>query len=151
MPPIFLVIYAFGLIWLVYAGWRAFRRERERKQRQLEVEARYPVGEALIFRGTYIYHWEIERFEWLPEGEEPPVGWSDYKCKLEIPFEGGWTWMQEVMEEHGGSARAASGESFDIEFLGRILEIGHFGHLGICRYRIEMLELLSVKRKRGCQ
>ncbi|WP_295613783.1 hypothetical protein [Chamaesiphon sp. GL140_3_metabinner_50] len=93
----------------------------------------FSIGSERTFIGKYISHWEIPRFEMM-----------SVNFQLDIPFEGGWDWLTEAL----GNPTTRDGYSgkFDLEFRGKIVEQGAFGHMGICSYRIEVLEVLSVSR-----
>jgi hypothetical protein len=93
----------------------------------------FPIGSEQIFTGVYISHWEIPRFEMML-----------VNCQLDIPFEGGWDWLTEALENP--TTRDGYAGTFNLEFRGKIIEKGTFGHMGMCRYRIEVLEILSVSR-----
>ena len=93
----------------------------------------FPIGEERIFLGVYVSHWEIPRFEMM-----------SVNCELDILFEGGWDWLTEAL----GNPTTRDGYSgkFDLKFRGMIIDRGAFGHMGMCHYRIEVLEILSVSR-----
>ncbi len=92
----------------------------------------FPIGEERIFSGVYISHWEIPRFEMM-----------SVNCQLDIPFEGGWDWLTEALENP--TTREDYSGKFDLKFRGRIIDRGAFGHMGMCHYRIEVIEILAVK------
>jgi hypothetical protein len=93
----------------------------------------FPIGAERIFSGVYIYHWEIPCFRLM-----------SVDCQLDIPFEGGWDWLTEAL----GNPTTRDGYlgQFDLKFRGKIIDRGAFGHMGMCSYRIEVLEILSVSR-----
>ncbi|WP_310482709.1 hypothetical protein [Chamaesiphon sp. VAR_48_metabat_403] len=93
----------------------------------------FSLGEERIFSGVYISHWEIPRFRLM-----------SVDCQLDIPFEGGWDWLTEALENP--TTRDDCSGKFDLEFRGMIIEKGHFGHIGMCSYRIEVIEILTVDR-----
>jgi hypothetical protein len=95
------------------------------------IDRKFPIGEERIFIGKYISHWEIARFEML-----------SINFQLDIPSEGGWDWLIQAL----GNPTTRSGYSgtFDLKFRGKIVEKGCFGHMGICAYRIEVIEILSA-------
>ena len=94
---------------------------------------KFPIGQELIFEGKYISHWEIPRFELM-----------SVHCQLDIPFEGGWDWLLTALGNP--SIRADYSGTFDLSFRGKVVEKGRFGHMGLCTYRIEVIEILSVER-----
>jgi hypothetical protein len=100
------------------------------------IQDRFPLGEERIFTGKYISHWEIARFELM----------SAVNCQLDIPLEGGWDWLVEVLGNP--TTRAEYSGTFDLSFRGKIVEKGSFGHRGICAYRIEVIEILSATQIR---
>ena len=94
----------------------------------------YPVGYIGLFVGLFIPHWEVGRFVWFIDGTNTERwGSSGNCCKL-------------VVDD---SALASAGVRVNkgrddapaqyISFRGEILEIGSFGHAGICRYRIKVV------------
>jgi hypothetical protein len=93
----------------------------------------FPIGAERIFIGKYISHWEIARFEIMSAN-----------CQLDIPFEGGWDWLIEALGNP--ATRDGYTGTFNLEFRGKLVEKGCFGHMGICSYRIEVIEILSVDR-----
>jgi hypothetical protein len=97
-------------------------------------QEKFPIGAERIFSGVYMSHWEIPHFRLM-----------SVNCQLDIPFEGGWNWLTEAL----GSPTTRDGYSgkFDLEFRGKIIEKGHFGHMGMCSYRIEVIEILRVERR----
>jgi hypothetical protein len=101
------------------------------------IQAEFPIGIERIFTGTYISHWEVARFELM----------SSVNCQLDIPFAGGWDWLVESLENP--TTRSGYSGTFDLSFRGKMLEKGFFGHMGICDYRIEVIEILSATRLTG--
>jgi hypothetical protein len=95
----------------------------------------FPIGKECIFVGQYISHWELAHFAWS-------VHMLTINCELDIPYEGGWNWRIEGLGYP--STREAMSGVFDLKFRGKILETGFFGHMGLCSYRIEVIEILSV-------
>jgi hypothetical protein len=93
---------------------------------------KFPLGEERIFTGKYISHWEIATFELM----------SSVNCQLDIPLEGGWDWL--VVALGNPTTREEYSGTFDLSFRGKIVEKGIFGHMGICTYRIEVIEILSA-------
>lgn len=100
--------------------------------RDLTLE-KFPIGEEHIFSGIYPSHWEIPRFRLM-----------SIDCQLDIPIEGGWNWLVAGLENP--TTRDGYSGTFNLEFRGKIVERGAFGHMGICCYRIEVIEILSVKQ-----
>ena len=94
---------------------------------------KFPIDAERIFTGKYISHWEISRFEMM-----------SVNFQLDIPFEDGWDWLTEALENL--TTREGYSGEFALKFRGKLVEKGHFGHMGICSYRIEVIEILSVKR-----
>ena len=97
------------------------------------IQDKFPIGQEWIFKGKYISHWEIPSFELM-----------SVHCQLDIPFEGGWDWLLTALGNP--SIRADYSGTFDLSFRGKIVEKGSFGHMGLCTYRIEVIEILSVAR-----
>jgi hypothetical protein len=93
----------------------------------------FPIGKERIFLGVYISHWEIPHFRLM-----------SVNCQLDILFAGGWDWLIEALDNP--TTREDYSGKFDIEFRGKIVDRGTFGHMGMCHYRIEVLEILSVSR-----
>jgi hypothetical protein len=94
---------------------------------------KFPLGEERIFTGKYISHWEIARFQIVSAN-----------CQLDMPDACGWDWL--VVALGNPTTRAEYSGTFDLEFRGKIVERGQFGHKGMCTYRIEVMEMLSVKQ-----
>jgi hypothetical protein len=65
-------------------------------------------------------------------------------CQLDIPDACGWDWLAPALGNP--TTRAEYSATFDLEFRGKIVERGQFGHKGMCAYRIEVIEMLSVKQ-----
>jgi hypothetical protein len=97
------------------------------------MQEKFPIGAERIFSGVYISHWEIPRFRLM-----------SVDCQLDIPFEGGWDWLTEALGNP--TTRDGCSGKFDLKFRGKIIEQGHFGHMGMCSYRIEAIEILAVDR-----
>ncbi len=93
----------------------------------------FPIGAERIFRGKYLSHWEVARFEIM-----------SVNCQLDIPYEGGWGWLIEAL----GNPTTRDGHTgtFNLKFRGKLVEKGYFGHMGVCSYRIEVIEILAVDR-----
>jgi hypothetical protein len=107
------------------------------------IQNEFPVGKECIFVGKYISHWEIGGFEWFLD-EQPSREWDKrVMCELDIPFEGGWDWRKEFLGNP--KTREEWYGTFDLTFRGKIVGQGLFGHMGMCSYRIEVIEILSVK------
>jgi hypothetical protein len=94
---------------------------------------KFPIDEERIFSGAYISHWEIPCFRLM-----------SVDCQLDIPFEGGWDWLVEALDYP--TTRDGHTGTFNLKFRGKLVEKGCFGHMGMCHYRIEVLEILSVSR-----
>jgi hypothetical protein len=112
------------------------------------IQREFPIGKECVFTGKYVSHWEIARFVWfidglIPSNWENPFN-SGLNCELVIPFEGGWSWRVEALSNP--STREGWSGIFDLTFRGKILEKGCFGHIGICSYRVEVVEILAVKK-----
>lgn len=103
------------------------------------VAKEFPIGKEAIFTGRYFSDSENPRFNWHKDGKD----WTSQclRCQLIIPYEGGWTWLTDVSGPEPGRGDATA---FDLEFRGKISEKGSFGDNGGCRYKIEVLEILSV-------
>jgi hypothetical protein len=142
--PFFLISLAIlgGLLSLgISLGNLSYKTLKKIRERSLEdaAEARFPLGAEAIFRGRYLVHWDTPSFTWDRDGNI----WNhrNLRCELVIPYEGGWKWMKEGLGPHW----ARNGfQIFEIEFRGKIIEKGSFGNRGICRYRIEVMEMLSA-------
>jgi hypothetical protein len=121
---------------------------RQHKAVEESIQNIFPVGTEYIFTGKYTSHWEVARFEWLNHGIQLNQGRASHSwdttfwCELDIPCEGGWDWCQEALRYP--TTREGWSGTFDLTFRGKILERGCFGHMGICSYRIEVMEILSV-------
>jgi hypothetical protein len=96
------------------------------------IQDKFPIAAERIFTGKYISHWEIPRFELM----------SSVNCQLDIPFEGGWDWLVEGL--NNPTTRSDYSGTFNISFRGKMLESGCFGHMCTCSHRIEVIEILSV-------
>ena len=94
---------------------------------------KFPIGAERIFTGKYISHWEIPRFEMM-----------SVNFQLDIPIAGGWDWLTAALGNP--ITREDCTGTFEIEFKGKIIEQGYFGHMGMCSYRIEVIEILRVER-----
>jgi hypothetical protein len=92
----------------------------------------FPIGQERIFTGRYISHWEIGGFHWD----------KGFVCQLEMPLAGGWDWLWQALNYP--QTRAECAGEFDFSFRGKILEEGHVGHMGMCSYRIEVIEILTA-------
>lgn len=97
------------------------------------VERHYPVGKPADFDGTFIVHWEVSRFDWNARGRQPKWGEGLF-CQLEWP---NGIPQQFIVNDRG------RGNAFHLQFRGRVLEYGHFGHKGMCSYRV-MVEEASL-------
>ncbi len=133
-----LLIGCFALLWL-WMEWDNYFRKRPLEE---AVEKEFPIGEEAIFKGCYVSHWEIPAFTWDKDGDI----WNrdNLQCQLIISYEGGWDWLVDTFDRdtfRGGF------ETFEIEFRGKIIEKGRFGHMGLCRYRVEVLEMLSARHR----
>jgi hypothetical protein len=108
------------------------------------IQNEFPIGEEFVFVGTYVSHWEIGRFIW-DKDQSGALSQSDagISCELHIPFEPGWDWLVAALGYP--TTREGRAGKFHIRFRGKILEKGCFGHMGICAYRIEVIEMLTVK------
>jgi hypothetical protein len=109
-----------------------FRRSEWEPQKEITaaILIDFPIGQERIFTGKYISHWEIGGFNWD----------QGFACQLEIPMAGGWDWRWQGLN-YPQTREELTGE-FDLSFRGKILEEGHFGHMGMCSYRIEVIEIL---------
>jgi hypothetical protein len=114
-----------------------FKRNESNRIEAIEesIQNEFPIGKECIFTGQYISHWELAHFAWS-------VQTLMLNCELDIPYEGGWNWRIEGLG-YPATREALSGV-FDLKFRGKILETGFFGHMGLCSYRIEVIEILSV-------
>jgi len=108
------------------------------------IEREFPMGEEAIFTGCYVSNQEIAIFTWDKSGA---VWNKDHlKCELVFPHEDSGNWLTEVPDPDP----VRSGfKTFEVEFRGKIIEKGRFGHVGMCRYRIEVLEILSARQRSG--
>jgi hypothetical protein len=108
------------------------------------IQNEFPIGEEFVFVGTYISHWEIGRFIW-DKDQSVALSQSDagISCELHISFEQGWDWLVAALGYP--MTREARAGKFHIRFRGKILEKGCFGHMGICTYRIKVIEMLTVE------
>ena len=117
-----------------------------RRRLEESIEAEYPIGKEAVFTGHYLSHWEVARFDWYKDGVAWR-GWNiDLMCELVIPDPDGWKWLTDVVGENPGFDSSAE---FEMTFRGKIIEKGRFGHKGICRYRVEVWEMLSVQEVRS--
>jgi hypothetical protein len=114
-----------------------FNRNESNRMKAIEesIQNEFPIGRECIFAGQYISHWELAHFAWS-------VHKRTLRCELDIPYKGGWDWRKEGLGYP--STREELLGVFDLKFRGKILEIGCFGHMGLCTYRIEVIEILSV-------
>jgi hypothetical protein len=122
--------------------WMALDERFRVRPLEEAVEKEFPIGEEAIFKGCYVSHWEIPAFTWDKDGDI----WNrdNLQCQLIISYEGGWDWLVDTFDRdtfRGGF------ETFEIEFRGKIIEKGSFGHMGGCRYIIEVLEMLSARHR----
>jgi hypothetical protein len=111
-----------------------FRRSEWKQQKEItaSILIDFPIGQERIFTGKYISHWEIGGFHWN----------QGFVCQLDIPMAGGWDWLVQALN-YPTTREKYAGE-FDLSFRGKILEAGHFGHMGMCSYRIEVIEILTA-------
>ena len=93
----------------------------------------FPIGVERIFVGKYFSHWEVASFKIM-----------SVNCQLEIPFAGGWHWLIAALENP--ITREDYTGTFNLQFRGKLVEKGCFGHMGICSYRVEVIEILRVER-----
>jgi hypothetical protein len=131
-----------GVLDIIYL----LKRTNWKKSNALEeyIQNEFPIGNEFIFVGRYISHWEMGGFEWFLD-EHLSREWNTrIMCELDIPFEGGWDWRKESLG-HPTTREGWYGR-FDLTFRGKIVEQGYFGHMGMCTYRIEVIEILSAKQ-----
>jgi len=141
------VVMFIGFFALLYLWMRLDWYFRERPVEEA-IAAEFPIGQEAIFRGRYTSHWEMAHFSWHKDGKVPPDWRRDVlRCELIIPDENGWSWITDDRE-----ADPLKGDLFlewryyDLEFRGKIIEKGSFGHKGLCKYKIEIVEMLSARR-----
>jgi len=63
------------------------------------------------------------------------------RCQLVILYEGGWDWLKDAWAP---ASMRGEFQKFDLEFRGKITKKGNFGRDGVCRYKIEVLEMFSA-------
>jgi hypothetical protein len=122
------------------------KRTKDKKSEALEayIQNEFPVGKECVFVGQYISHWEMGGFNWVLD-EQSLREWNvTIMCELDILFDGGWDWLKEGLG-YPATREDLSGK-FDLAFRGKIIERGFFGHMGLCSHRIEVIEILSVKK-----
>jgi len=124
-----------GLIIIAWAG-AAYLRSR----RQYQTESRlYVPGFEGEFIGDFKPHWEVGRFVWhnrLPT-EQERWGPRGNCCKLIVDTQ---------MLLNAGidlPAGRSGGQCQRISFHGRIVDVGRFGHMGICRYQVLVISDLK--------
>ena len=127
-PQTAIAILAVAVVAVIYVQWARFRiKDRE-------VLNRYPVGYKGLFVGLLIPHWEVGRFVWFVDGANTEQWGSPGNCCRLVVDEG--VFASAGVEMNNGRTGAPAQH---ISFQGEILDIGAFGHLGICRYRIRVL------------
>jgi hypothetical protein len=63
----------------------------------------------------------------------------DYHCVLSFPKDS----AKEVFFGAIGPLDRGPGQQFQLRFRGRMVKVGDFGHRGVCKYVVEVLEFLS--------
>ncbi len=129
-PQAAIAIFAVAVVAVavIYVQWARVRiRDRE-------LLNRYPVGYKGLFVGVLIPHWEVGRFVWYIDGTNTERWGSSGNC-CTLVVDDGVVASAGVQMNKGRTGAPAQ----HISFQGEILDIGAFGHLGICRYRIKVL------------
>jgi hypothetical protein len=100
------------------------------------------VGESRLFDGEYIAHWEVSRFELAA----PRRWWFRRVECCELETRAGLATLGDVLfgAEPLPENWRESGRRFAMSFAGTVLERGHFGHIGWCRWRVRVEEWHSV-------
>ena len=107
------------------------KRSNERSNHRF-VSENFPVGETATFSGQLIVHWEVGRFDWAARGKLPGIG-QGLSCELD------WGDTEVPVSTDVGRGR---GKAYNLEFRGRVLEKGKYGHLGMCDYRVAVDEVI---------
>ena len=104
------------------------------------------LGEERRFDGIYFAHWEVSRFEVVCGRWFFGLYEKTERCQweaadgVESPIDKLFDGEPPTNWRHSGGAR------FSMSFDGRVVETGHFGHRGWCRWRLLILRWLSVER-----
>lgn len=114
------------------SGVRCVRQARKMAKLRLLIEQEYRIGSDAVFKGYCVTHSGKPRFEWRPFDGDATVS-----SLLVFPSEAESAWLTGVPD----------GEIIDIEFSGRILERGRFGHKGRYHYRIEVTAPPAIARR----
>lgn len=107
------------------------------------------VGLEGVFEGVYQLHWEVTDFQVKTVEHdgitENPTGW----CTSELVLSEGMKepWFERWNGELPPNWRQRDAMWFNMRFVGRVIEQGHFGHMGTCRWRIEVHELLACEEQ----
>jgi hypothetical protein len=139
MQPLILIVLLFILIVSI---WYFTSALTYRKQLQLEnfIEQNFPIGEERLFQGRLIHHWEKGRFEWCPNPQQRKKYNLSFPCQLVVFKE----------RRQSNFQLSSQGEGiFDLEFRGKLMSKGYFGRRSMYRYRIEVIEVLTLKPVSG--
>lgn len=141
MSTLFLLIIAavFGVvlyigffaIWGLFAALGWYFRVRPVEE---AIAKEFPMGQEAIFKGIYTSHWEIAHFTWYKTDKD------QINCDLIWPQEN----IQFLRTPGVDTPSRRTIRLYNLEFRGKIVEKGSFGHKGISRYRVEVLEVLSM-------
>ena len=149
MQIFLLLIFVAVLGAVMFIGFFWTRLDWYFRERPLEeaIAAEFPIGQEAIFTGRYTSHWEMAHFTWHKGGKVPSDwGRNALRCELVILYENGWAWIADDYEVDPPQDEFLEWRDYDLEFRGKILDKGLFGHMGVSKYKIEVLEMLSVRR-----
>jgi hypothetical protein len=109
----------------------------------------FAVGEERRFDGIYIAHWEVSRFETVSGRWFFGLLAKIERCQLETA-----DGVEPLIDKLFGGRepenwRHSGGARFAMSFDGRVVERGHSGHKGWCRWRVLVLRWLRAERVGG--
>ena len=108
----------------------------------------FEIGIEQEFTGIYVMHWEITRFVVAGAPRFFGLITPKVKCTLEIPEGLDVPWRDEL-EALRPNWRHCPGLSFTVKLSGVVVDKGNFGHMGICRYKIKVHEIIEAKKYSG--
>jgi hypothetical protein len=132
---VFLFFIVEGVLILLWTTLASYFVERPREN---AFEKRFPIGEEAIFRGRYHAHGAGWAF--ILRSERGIWDKKHWWCQLVWPREGGW---DKKTDELARELRNDL-QKYEVEFRGKLIEKGRFGDRRMLRYKIVVLEILSL-------
>jgi len=106
------------------------------------------IGKEREFAGVYVLHWEVTRFVVAGTPRFFGLFRPTVRCLLEIP-EGVHVPWRDEWEALRPNWRGCPGLAFNVKLTGVVVEKGNFGHMGICRYKIKVHEIIKAEKYSG--